>query len=310
MFTPPATFSVVISVLFRLLHDEISIVRHKAAKCCGLLINRLANEEDVDWSEQLAQRILGLGMSNTYKIRLTFVHICECLVKQIPSELFLTSFLESLLALSYDKVANIRVAVARLCRMPYPKWLGADSRVANALTQMEHHDIDRDVTWFAKSRNVKARDQTKFCNYDVWVPRETRLKSSEAGEAKLPAMGAGAACTASDVEDNAEDRKYPVKNTQGDEHEGVGKAVVASESGVSPSCPEAIRRPTIEILLQGDQDAANKRGEDNGSMGAKASPTGTSVSSNMLTASRTQLRGPPLRGRRESALSAGSVVEL
>ena len=113
MFTPPATFSVVISVLFRLLHDEISIVRHKAAKCCGLLINRLANEEDVDWSEQLAQRILGLGMSNTYKIRLTFVHICECLVKQIPSELFLTSFLESLLALSYDKVANIRVAVAR-----------------------------------------------------------------------------------------------------------------------------------------------------------------------------------------------------
>ena len=88
MFTPPATFSVVVSVLFRLLHDEISIVRHKAAKCVGLLINRLAKEEDVDWDSQLVARIVSLGKNRTYKIRLTFVHICESLVKQVSSELF------------------------------------------------------------------------------------------------------------------------------------------------------------------------------------------------------------------------------
>jgi hypothetical protein len=83
MFTPPATFSVVVSVLFRLLHDEISIVRRKACKCCGLLINRLAQEEDVDWSQQLCNRLVGLSRMPTYQRRLTFVHVCESLIFQV-----------------------------------------------------------------------------------------------------------------------------------------------------------------------------------------------------------------------------------
>ena len=83
MFTPPATFSVVVSVLFRLLHDEISIVRRKACSCCGLLINRLAEEQDVDWSEQLCTRLMSLSTQNTYQRRLTFVHVCESLIHQV-----------------------------------------------------------------------------------------------------------------------------------------------------------------------------------------------------------------------------------
>ena len=73
MFTPPATFSVVVSVLFRLLHDEISIVRRRASRCCGLLLNRLAEEKDVDWSEQLGLRLVSLSSCPTYQKRLTYV---------------------------------------------------------------------------------------------------------------------------------------------------------------------------------------------------------------------------------------------
>ena len=83
MFTPPATFSVVVSVLFRLLHDEISIVRRNASRCCGLLINRLAEEEDVDWSEQLAMRLVGFSAAASYPKRLTFLHVCEYLIRQV-----------------------------------------------------------------------------------------------------------------------------------------------------------------------------------------------------------------------------------
>ena len=94
MFTPPATFSVVVSVLFRLLHDEISIVRRNASRCCGLLINRLAEEEDVDWSEQLAMRLVGFSAAASYPKRLTFLHVCEYLIRQVSvvSKIIILSF--------------------------------------------------------------------------------------------------------------------------------------------------------------------------------------------------------------------------
>ena len=293
MFTPPATFSVVVSVLFRLLHDEISIVRHKAAKYCGLIINRLAKEEDVDWSEQLISRILGLGRNSTYKIRLTFVHICECLVKQIPSELFLASFLDTLLSLSRDQVANIRVAVARLCRMPYPKWLAADARVVNALKEMEHGDCDRDVIWFSKSRTEKSRDEEQFCNYEGWVPRETRLKKAgarEAGGSEGSAEGCGEVVAWGDLNNSGE------KAVMADESESVN-----GDPDTPPSCPGA-HRSTIEVLLDGDKDGAQA-----GKEGKKSTTANDILSLSSTSAMSVAHNG---RGRRESALSAGSEVEL
>ena len=242
-------------------------------------------------------------MNKTYKIRLTFVHICECLVKQIPSELFLASILDTLLALSRDRVANIRVAVARLCRTPYPKWLAADARVASALEQMEHHDYDRDVTWFAKSRSVKARDQSNFCNYQVWVPREGRLKKNGDGSNRAAAVGAGAACAASGGGDDWQGTEVDVVEHMDGDEKGAG-ADAATQDNASPSCPAESRRPTIEILLQGNRDAAQDKQEGNEHTAVEGSRSAASASSMAVSTS------VEYRGRRESALSAGSEVEL
>ena len=283
MFTPPATFSVVVSVLFRLLHDEISIVRHKAAKCVGLLINRLAKEEDVDWGSQLIARIVQLGKNSTYKIRLTFVHICESLVKQVSSKLFLNHFLDVLLELSRDKVANIRVAVARLCRTPYPKWLASDSRVSTVLGQMEQLDRDRDVVWFAKASSMKNRDEAAFCNYKSWIPRENRFGGR-------PRIAASEIRAAADVNSGESDLKESYTHEVSD----------------NPACPEAKRRTTIELLLQGKADSDVNDPDQNSTVSEHNAPSVLSVPSNTTSTDSNS----EYRGRRESALSAGSEIEL
>lgn len=96
-----------------------------------------------------------------------------------------------------------------------------------------------------------------------------------------------------------------VQKKEADEHsENVVMDHVSSDSA-APTCPEASRRSTIEILLQQDQEAikANVEDEKNMHVGdksdddiAKSLAKGTTIMES--------------RGRRESALSAGSEVEL
>ena len=150
--------------------------------------------------------------------------------KQVSSELFLASFLGSLLQLAKDVVPNIRVAVARLCQQRYPKWLNTDARVQAALAMMQA-DADRDVTWFARSS--KARDEAKFCDYSEWVPREEREKRTAPAAASEQGTGAAqekGGCQANGALDpRSTDDRMPAASC------GLGK----SDAAAAPAAPSA-----------------------------------------------------------------------
>ena len=82
LFSPPATVSVVQSLVFKMLHDQVATVRKAGAKWVGTIANRL--EGKFDWQDAFITRLVEeLGKGKSYQQRLLFIEVCAVLKKML-----------------------------------------------------------------------------------------------------------------------------------------------------------------------------------------------------------------------------------
>ena len=68
LFTPPATFSLVVPLVFELLRDKVTFVREMTYKSVVVLVQRLG-QADASWQEDLLRRVVEFGSSESYQER-------------------------------------------------------------------------------------------------------------------------------------------------------------------------------------------------------------------------------------------------
>eukprot|EP01113_Clastostelium_recurvatum_P025173 TRINITY_DN3026_c0_g1_i2.p1 TRINITY_DN3026_c0_g1~~TRINITY_DN3026_c0_g1_i2.p1 ORF type:complete len:671 (+),score=193.31 TRINITY_DN3026_c0_g1_i2:151-2163(+) len=129
IFSPDTTTSVILPLAFSLVLDPVSRVRTAAAQGMAVLMMRLdelppttpATEDGQPSDSTLAPishvdsttaRVIALATEPYFASRQMFVLVCEPLVDIMPPARFTGMFLNPLLALANDKVANVRLAAA------------------------------------------------------------------------------------------------------------------------------------------------------------------------------------------------------
>ena len=107
LFSPPATVSVVQSLVFKMLHDQVAVVRKAGAQWVGTIANRLDGK--FDWRDAFILR-LGeeLGNAKSYQQRLLYIETCVVLKRCINGTDFERLCRPTLDRLASDPVSNVK----------------------------------------------------------------------------------------------------------------------------------------------------------------------------------------------------------
>ncbi|XP_015606879.1 serine/threonine-protein phosphatase 4 regulatory subunit 1 isoform X2 [Cephus cinctus] len=135
-----------------LLVDKIAAVRHVALALVTQIISHLAAEEALVTALIRELGDMLAAHSDKWTRRQTYALLCSHLISSgaITGERFAREMLPFLLNLSWDRVPNVRLAVARTLARNVatmsPEWLGAEQaeEVEKKLKEMQK-DLDRDV---------------------------------------------------------------------------------------------------------------------------------------------------------------------
>ncbi|XP_076764465.1 serine/threonine-protein phosphatase 4 regulatory subunit 1 isoform X2 [Xylocopa sonorina] len=170
LFSPTDVELHIVSLSLNLLGDKVAAVRHVALSLVTQIVAHLSdNERLVTALFHEFRFFLGVYAMKWIR-RQTFAFVCAKLISSnaISGDRFSQEMLPTLLKLSFDKVPNVRLAVARtLSRnvIPMGQWLGVEQaeEVERRLREMRS-DPDRDVRVLAGGEENPVLDilsQTK-----------------------------------------------------------------------------------------------------------------------------------------------------
>ncbi|XP_014275198.1 serine/threonine-protein phosphatase 4 regulatory subunit 1 isoform X4 [Halyomorpha halys] len=163
LFTPADTCHHLGPVIMALLLDKVASVR----KVALVLVTELVAHVSIDVNllrSLLAELAEQFAHSNRWNRRQTFALLCSRLIKEgvLSEEMFARDVLPHLLDLSWDPVANVRLAVARAAAQHIlPNAYFADRsnphhEVLMAVLKRLQADKDRDVRYFAVYQPPKS----------------------------------------------------------------------------------------------------------------------------------------------------------
>ena len=100
-----------VPTLFRYLQSGNNHLRAKVCKC---LVQILAHQYDQERRAALAKQVNEeLGESRAFQIRRTFVTFCRSCAGVLTKEYFLETFYDTLIAMGEDRVAQVRMELAK-----------------------------------------------------------------------------------------------------------------------------------------------------------------------------------------------------
>ncbi|CAH1390720.1 unnamed protein product, partial [Nezara viridula] len=163
LFTPADTCHHLGPVIMALLLDKVASVR----KVALVLVTELVAHVSIDVNllrSLLAELAEQFAHSNRWNRRQTFALLCSRLIKEgvLSEEMFARDVLPHLLDLSWDPVANVRLAVARAAAQHIlPNAYFADrsnphNEVLMSVLKRLQADKDRDVRYFAVYQPPKS----------------------------------------------------------------------------------------------------------------------------------------------------------
>jgi len=145
LFTPMATYGVVVKILFALLEDDITEVRYSPIPGIPDVLTRVgAITEHPVWLESLIQRLCAFEAATTYAKRLLFVKIAVSIAGRPSHEkLFMKHFFQLLVRMCLDPVSNVRLAAVNALRQcPSYVWARPATR---QVVRTRLRDPQRDV---------------------------------------------------------------------------------------------------------------------------------------------------------------------
>jgi len=137
-------------IAFQLVQDKVAAVRKAAAVVVSTMLSTLFKTEKEKYDARLASNIVKvLGQSTHWSRRQTFAVLCGEIVKNNQKEAsyseskFGTELLPQLLDLTWDKVPNVRIAVARVLMQLGPEhYSNCKDLIDAAMAQLKQ---DKDV---------------------------------------------------------------------------------------------------------------------------------------------------------------------
>eukprot|EP00595_Chromulina_sp_UTEXLB2642_P000526 CAMPEP_0196762954 /NCGR_PEP_ID=MMETSP1095-20130614/3119_1 /TAXON_ID=96789 ORGANISM="Chromulina nebulosa, Strain UTEXLB2642" /NCGR_SAMPLE_ID=MMETSP1095 /ASSEMBLY_ACC=CAM_ASM_000446 /LENGTH=761 /DNA_ID=CAMNT_0042115121 /DNA_START=264 /DNA_END=2549 /DNA_ORIENTATION=+ len=149
-------YSMLFPLIMTLLQDPVAGVRKETYKGVAkliLMLHDLSKQSDNNKNEiylkavqdldSVIRTINSLVLGETYQLRQLWLELTNRLLRELPQELFESSFLEGILRLTTDSVCNVRVAVASLLvgwePEDYPPWVifsELDEETINSNTNM------------------------------------------------------------------------------------------------------------------------------------------------------------------------------
>lgn len=221
LFTPPATFSVVVPLVFELLNDSVACVRETTYEAVGVLVKRLGQSE-VAWRDELLKKVVEFGTATSYQERKVFIKVCELLVVDMEEELFRSVLLPQLVILADDKVANIRLMIGRMfCKVPAHVANTAEAKAINEkLMEDEDQDVLDVVAGGISSKERKAKADTS----------QPALPPPAADAKAEVEAGTGSKSGAGDEKQAAPDKTEPAAEKSSEEPAATGSESRAHET--------------------------------------------------------------------------------
>ena len=167
-----------VPLAIKMMEDSVSEVRQAMYVSVAKILKRLREGTDNCYSE-LLESILSCASASSFQRRQMLPHIAQELVLLGEKDFFLEHFLDSMEGLSKDRVANVRIIVARCFTeiVEHSEELKTTPRV-DALVQQLQDDSDRDVAHFAGSELLyDTRDQDRLENEDLREADAADVKS-------------------------------------------------------------------------------------------------------------------------------------
>eukprot|EP00760_Papus_ankaliazontas_P009641 PhM_4_TR14113/c0_g1_i1/m.42997/K15424/PPP4R1; serine/threonine-protein phosphatase 4 regulatory subunit 1 len=150
----------VADLALRVLEDSVADVRYSGFYAVGQVLKKLS--EDESQLKDTLNIVTSLATKINYNNRLMFIYIAQQVVENDNKKLFESEFLDRLLAIADDKVANVRMALARTVS---GSMLHSESMKNNAKVQLIKkklfEDKDEDVVMFASRKTEKMSDVTR-----------------------------------------------------------------------------------------------------------------------------------------------------
>ena len=158
LFSPMATYGVVVKILFALLDDDVADVRLSTLPGIPHVLTRVKEiKEHPSWFDALVERLCKFESSATYNKRLMFVKMCIPIAStKAHEETFLKNFFQLLLRMCVDPVSNVRLAAVETLHK-CPEYVSSKAATIR-LVRTRLRDPQRDVVQ-AAARFLIARGQ-------------------------------------------------------------------------------------------------------------------------------------------------------
>lgn len=118
IFSPKITFEIIAPISFKLCNDPVSFVREEAARKIYSILKALSDANEA-YRDSIIENVKGFSQSNRFTNRQSFIAMCEKIMKD--ADLFINHFLVDFAPLAQDKVANVRIAVAKALEKAFKK---------------------------------------------------------------------------------------------------------------------------------------------------------------------------------------------
>lgn len=140
----------------RLCIDSVSRVRSEAYKTLAAIFEAL--KDKAEWKREFSIKLAAFALQNSYQDRLIFIGACSYILDTSMVSTFETELLPRLLVLARDKVANVRLALAKFL---YSKLMRvqqfAFNREVLATLGLLKSDSDWDVAFYANGEDLSLR---------------------------------------------------------------------------------------------------------------------------------------------------------
>jgi serine/threonine-protein phosphatase 4 regulatory subunit 1 len=145
----------------KLLEDSVADVRYSGFYAVGQVLKKLS-EEDGAFIQDTLHTVTAYATKPNYNVRLMFIYIAQQVAENDNKKLFEGEFIDRLLALADDKVANVRLALAKTLSASILHSEGVKSHPKVTLMKKKlSEDKDDDVATFASKVTKKCTDATR-----------------------------------------------------------------------------------------------------------------------------------------------------
>lgn len=134
LFSEDATFAVIYPLAIKLITDDVAVVRHRSARACPLLVQRIAG--NAAWLEDALAKLTALAASTRFTDRQVFVFVCQSFLQDAVDEkpvdgcaveLFVRRLAPVFFSIAQDAVSNVRVVFATMLLQHRDKLVALES---------------------------------------------------------------------------------------------------------------------------------------------------------------------------------------